>query len=167
MSILTLPPEIIEQVLISAAAAGFPHAIAAFAQTSKSNHALVYDTKDQHLWREVFLTTFDDPRASGGGPGWGECVGRGIPTPGNGPRAQAQGRRVRDRVGGDPPKHPCVRRHPLSHQHCAPVSSHHRLLLSSTAGQHVRRACASRAYLELPHLPSASASNRQIGRAHV
>ena len=74
MSILTLPPEIIEQVLISTAAAGFPHAIAAFAQTSKSNHALVYDTKDQHLWREVFLTTFDDPRASGGGPGWGECV---------------------------------------------------------------------------------------------
>ena len=74
MSILTLPPEIIEQVLISTAAAGFPHAIAAFAQTSKSNHALVSDTKDQHLWREVFLTTFDDPRASGGGPGWGECV---------------------------------------------------------------------------------------------
>ncbi|TFK81218.1 hypothetical protein K466DRAFT_591391 [Polyporus arcularius HHB13444] len=73
MSFLLLPSEVIEHILISAAAGGFPEAIAAFAQTCKANYSLVYDSPDQHLWREIYLTTFDDPRASGGGPGWGEC----------------------------------------------------------------------------------------------
>ncbi|KAI0739862.1 hypothetical protein C8Q80DRAFT_1274893 [Daedaleopsis nitida] len=74
MSILELPPELLEHILVSVAAAGFPHAIAAFAQTNKANRALVYNTTDNHLWREVFLATFDDPRASGGGPGWERCA---------------------------------------------------------------------------------------------
>ncbi|KAI0704395.1 hypothetical protein C8T65DRAFT_653863 [Cerioporus squamosus] len=73
MSFLSLPAEVIEHILIAAAAGGFPQAIAAFAQTCRANRALVYDSPDQHLWREIYLTTFDDPRASGGGPGWGEC----------------------------------------------------------------------------------------------
>ena len=74
MSILTLPAEVVEHILIFAAAGGFPQAIAAFAQTCKANYSIVYDSPDQHLWREIYLTTFDDPRASGGGPGWGECT---------------------------------------------------------------------------------------------
>ncbi|KAM5541565.1 hypothetical protein V8D89_004755 [Ganoderma adspersum] len=73
-SILALPAELVESVLIASAAGGFPRAIAAFAQTCKAHHALVYHTSDNHLWREIFLTTFDDPRASGGGPGWGQCM---------------------------------------------------------------------------------------------
>lgn len=76
MSFGILPTEVVELILISAATDGFPHAIAAFAQTSKFNRALVYESKDQHLWREVFLATFDDPRASGGGPGWAECTSK-------------------------------------------------------------------------------------------
>ncbi|KAI1786099.1 hypothetical protein LXA43DRAFT_1035086 [Ganoderma leucocontextum] len=73
-SIFALPAELVEGILISTAAGGFPRAIAAFAQTCKAHHALVYNTADNHLWREIFLTTFDDPRASGGGPGWGQCI---------------------------------------------------------------------------------------------
>ena len=73
-SILALPAELVESILIASAAGGFPRAIAAFAQTCKAHHALVYHTTDNHLWREIFLTTFDDPRASGGGPGWGQCM---------------------------------------------------------------------------------------------
>ncbi|TBU44823.1 hypothetical protein BD309DRAFT_891729 [Dichomitus squalens] len=73
-SMHSLPAELIESVLISAAAGGFPQAIAAFAQTCKAHHALVYNANDNHLWREIFLTTFDDPRASGGGPGWTQCT---------------------------------------------------------------------------------------------
>ncbi|PIL32502.1 hypothetical protein GSI_05205 [Ganoderma sinense ZZ0214-1] len=73
-SILALPPELVENILISTAAGGFPQAIASFAQTCKVHYALIYHTTDNHLWREIFLTTFDDPRASGGGPGWGQCM---------------------------------------------------------------------------------------------
>ena len=73
-SILTLPAELVESILISSAAGGFPQAIAAFSQTCKAHHTLVYHSTDNHLWREIFLTTFDDPRASGGGPGWGQCM---------------------------------------------------------------------------------------------
>ena len=60
--ILTLPPELIEQILILAALYGFPSAIAQFGCTCSYFHQLVYRSTDNHLWREVFLTTFDDPR---------------------------------------------------------------------------------------------------------
>ena len=73
-SIFTLPTELVENILISTAAGGFPQAIASFAQTCKAHYALVYHTADNHLWREIFLTTFDDPRASGGDPGWVQCM---------------------------------------------------------------------------------------------
>ena len=74
MTISLLPTELVEHVLISSAAGGFPQAIAAFSQTSRAYYDLVYHPKDHHLWREIFLTTFDDPRASGGGPGWAACA---------------------------------------------------------------------------------------------
>ncbi|CDO77836.1 hypothetical protein BN946_scf184714.g11 [Trametes cinnabarina] len=72
MSVLTLPTEVVELILINAAAAGHPETIAAFSQTSRAHRDLVYGPSDQHLWREIFLTTFDDPRVTGGGPGWFE-----------------------------------------------------------------------------------------------
>jgi F-box-like len=60
--ILILPPEVIEQILILAASHGFPSAIAHLSCTCRYFHQLVYRSMDNHLWREVFLTTFDDPR---------------------------------------------------------------------------------------------------------
>jgi hypothetical protein len=60
--IFTLPPELIEQTLILAALYGFPSAIAHLSCTCRYFHQLVYCSTDNHLWREVFLTTFDDPR---------------------------------------------------------------------------------------------------------
>ena len=74
MSILDLPTELIEHILISAAVYGIPSAIGAFSRTCKSAYNFVYNPKDHHLWREIYLSTFDDPRASGGGPGWSECA---------------------------------------------------------------------------------------------
>ncbi|KAH9840524.1 uncharacterized protein C8Q71DRAFT_721069 [Rhodofomes roseus] len=66
-SVHALPPELTEHVLILTARAGFPTAIAALAQTCRALTALVYHSPDHHLWREVFLATFDDPRRS---PRW-------------------------------------------------------------------------------------------------
>ena len=60
--ILTLPTELIEQILILTAFYGFPAAIAQLSCTCRYFHHLVYRSTDSHLWREVFLTTFDDPR---------------------------------------------------------------------------------------------------------
>ncbi|KAI0667551.1 hypothetical protein C8Q78DRAFT_1053852 [Trametes maxima] len=70
MTLSTLPTEVVELILISTAAGGFPAAIATFSQTCRALRDLIYGSSDQHLWREIFLTTFDDPRVSGGGPGW-------------------------------------------------------------------------------------------------
>ncbi|KZO92874.1 hypothetical protein CALVIDRAFT_540549 [Calocera viscosa TUFC12733] len=54
----SLPPEISQRFL------GLcdPVDVAAFAQTSSANHAFVYHSYDQVLWRELFLELFDDPR---------------------------------------------------------------------------------------------------------
>jgi hypothetical protein len=57
-----LPAELTEAVLIVSAASGNPNSIAALSQTSKFFYDLIYRCPDQHLWREIFLTTFDDPR---------------------------------------------------------------------------------------------------------
>ncbi|KAG2148968.1 hypothetical protein DEU56DRAFT_87385 [Suillus clintonianus] len=61
-TIADLPAELIEAVLIVSAASENPNSIAALSQTSKFFHDLIYRCPDQHLWREIFLTTFDDPR---------------------------------------------------------------------------------------------------------
>ena len=62
MSLTCLPAETIEAILIHTAIAGFPAAIAAFSQTCRAHHALVYKSADHHLWREIYLSTYDDPR---------------------------------------------------------------------------------------------------------
>lgn len=61
-TIADVPAELIEVVLVMAAASGNPNSIAALSQTSKFFYHLIYCCPDQHLWREIFLTTFDDPR---------------------------------------------------------------------------------------------------------
>ncbi|KAF5378058.1 hypothetical protein D9615_007507 [Tricholomella constricta] len=60
--IFALPTELLEETLVTVAAGGFPGAIAAFGRTCRYFHHLVYRSTDHHLWREIFLTTFDDPR---------------------------------------------------------------------------------------------------------
>jgi len=58
---LSLPTEIVQHVLCFCV----PQTVAAFSKTCRLAFALVYDSKDQHLWREVFLSVpFDDPRDS-------------------------------------------------------------------------------------------------------
>ncbi|KAG6827354.1 hypothetical protein H0H87_004942 [Tephrocybe sp. NHM501043] len=78
--IFALPPELLEETLVITAAQGFPSAIAAFGRTCRHFHHLISCSADDHLWREVFLTTFDDPRpvlrklrtAATNGPGAGD-----------------------------------------------------------------------------------------------
>jgi len=60
--LLTIPVEIMEYILTLLAADGEPHAIAALAAACSLLYNMVYKSPDSHLWREVFLTTFDDPR---------------------------------------------------------------------------------------------------------
>ncbi|KAG1856038.1 hypothetical protein DFJ58DRAFT_785133 [Suillus subalutaceus] len=57
-----LPAELTEAVLVASAASGNPNSITALSQTCKFFYDLIYRCPDQHLWREIFLTTFDDPR---------------------------------------------------------------------------------------------------------
>ncbi|KAI0781685.1 hypothetical protein BC629DRAFT_1289608 [Irpex lacteus] len=61
-SLLNLPSEVTESIIVLAAAFGSPTAVSAVAQTCRSLRQLVYDAPDRHLWRELFLATFDDPR---------------------------------------------------------------------------------------------------------
>ena len=58
-SLLTLPSELIEAVLVCSCS---PRTVASVAQTCWTLHRLVYASPDSHLWRELFLTTWDDPR---------------------------------------------------------------------------------------------------------
>lgn len=62
MSVLALPPEITETIIVWAVVAGFPTAIASLARTCRHHRAVVYNTSGQHLWREIYLAVFDDPR---------------------------------------------------------------------------------------------------------
>ena len=60
--LLSLPAELLENILICCSAHGHPSSTAALAQTCQQLRTLVYHAADRHLWRAVFLTTFDDPR---------------------------------------------------------------------------------------------------------
>ncbi|OCB86186.1 hypothetical protein A7U60_g6775 [Sanghuangporus baumii] len=60
-SIFDIPQEITEHALVHAE----PRDVASFAQTCRTARALVYDQRDQHLWRRLFLEQpYDDPRRS-------------------------------------------------------------------------------------------------------
>ncbi|KAF5384743.1 hypothetical protein D9757_006251 [Collybiopsis confluens] len=58
--LVLLPPEIIHDILLRCE----PKDIATFSCVSKTAYALVYDTEDQYLWRQLFLNLYDDPRKS-------------------------------------------------------------------------------------------------------
>lgn len=59
LSTFRVPSEIIEEVLIQAD----PFVLASFAQTCTTYRSLVYDTADQKVWRELYLSQpLDDPR---------------------------------------------------------------------------------------------------------
>lgn len=58
-SILNIPQELTEHALVHAD----PCDVASFAQTCRTARALVYEQRDQHLWRRLFLEQpYDDPR---------------------------------------------------------------------------------------------------------
>lgn len=59
---MRLPQELLEQTIISCAQGQFPKTIASLAQTGQFFTNLIYRTPDNHLWREIFLAMFDDPR---------------------------------------------------------------------------------------------------------
>ncbi|KAJ3761449.1 hypothetical protein EV360DRAFT_37804 [Lentinula raphanica] len=61
-TIFSLPLELAEEILISCALAGSVEAIASFSQTCRLYHELIYGGADNHLWRGIYLATFDDPR---------------------------------------------------------------------------------------------------------
>jgi len=53
----TLPTELVQHALVFCG----PRDVAAFSQTCRKSRSLVYETEDQFLWRELFLTVpFDD-----------------------------------------------------------------------------------------------------------
>jgi F-box domain len=61
VSLALLPPEILDEVLVSLD----PLDVAYFAQTCKKYHNLVYRSEDNYLWRALYLVQpFDDPRCS-------------------------------------------------------------------------------------------------------
>ncbi|KIK91860.1 hypothetical protein PAXRUDRAFT_148540 [Paxillus rubicundulus Ve08.2h10] len=58
-TLLTLPFEVIEWVLISSRS---PRSVSSLAQTCRMLRTIVYASPDSHLWRELFLSIWDDPR---------------------------------------------------------------------------------------------------------
>lgn len=61
----SIPEEIAEQTLVLC----HPRDVASFAQTCRAAWSFVNDTKDQYLWRQLFLLfPFDDPRTTCRGP---------------------------------------------------------------------------------------------------
>jgi hypothetical protein len=61
--ILSLPPELLQHIVIASATGSPPSIITAITRTCKSFYSLVYsNSTDHHLWREIFLAVFDDPR---------------------------------------------------------------------------------------------------------
>ncbi|KAI0698002.1 hypothetical protein BC835DRAFT_1542361 [Cytidiella melzeri] len=61
-AILELPSELIEYILVLSTALGCHATVAAVAQTCRAMRSLIYEAVDHHLWRELFLAVFDDPR---------------------------------------------------------------------------------------------------------
>lgn len=68
--IFTLPPELLEQVIIllSQDSTSGSHSISALSKTSKHFYYVIYHPAaprtDHHLWREIFLKSFDDARSA-------------------------------------------------------------------------------------------------------
>jgi hypothetical protein len=61
--LLAVPAEVLESILVFCALANCPSAITALSETCRFFYELIYKTPDNHLWREIFLAVFDDPRS--------------------------------------------------------------------------------------------------------
>jgi hypothetical protein len=61
-SFSSLPPELIEEIIIISTLLGDARAPSTLAQTCRPFRTLVYHQQHKHLWREIFLILFDDPR---------------------------------------------------------------------------------------------------------
>ncbi|KIY47226.1 hypothetical protein FISHEDRAFT_73057 [Fistulina hepatica ATCC 64428] len=61
---LSLPEEILEEVIVSISQGGSASSISVISQVCRSLRQFVYLSPDGHLWRRVFLATFDDPRVA-------------------------------------------------------------------------------------------------------
>ena len=61
-SFLSLPTELIEEIIIISAHLGDPRIVATLSQTCQLLRSLVYHQSHKHIWREMFLVIFDDPR---------------------------------------------------------------------------------------------------------
>jgi hypothetical protein len=57
-AVFQIPDEVIEHTLTYL----HPLCVFRFAQTCRSAHSLVHGASDPYLWRQLFLTSFDDPR---------------------------------------------------------------------------------------------------------
>jgi hypothetical protein len=91
MAFASLPSELVEQILVLCAALDDPRSIASLAATSRRYRATVYAPENQHLWRSIYLTTFDDPCPA--------LAARGRHRPEGGVNAAAWGVVYRARVG--------------------------------------------------------------------
>ncbi|KAI0789986.1 hypothetical protein C8Q75DRAFT_806636 [Abortiporus biennis] len=60
-NILNLPTEILESIILQFT--HFPQDITSFASTCKSIYSIIYKSSDNHLWRSLFLSQYDDPRS--------------------------------------------------------------------------------------------------------
>ena len=69
MGLLALPAELLEDILVLLAQSDYPATIGHLARTCKAMNRLIYSPADKHLWRRIFLTTFDDPRMISESPG--------------------------------------------------------------------------------------------------
>ncbi|KAF8489529.1 hypothetical protein F5888DRAFT_1638533 [Russula emetica] len=61
-SLSLLPPELIEEIIIISTLLGDVRAPSTLAQTCRTFRTLIYHQAHKHLWREMFLIHFDDPR---------------------------------------------------------------------------------------------------------
>ncbi|KAK0194232.1 hypothetical protein F5146DRAFT_926440, partial [Armillaria mellea] len=63
--ILSLPAELLESIIISSSHVDGPSAIVSLSNAKSTFYELIYKSPDSHLWREIFLAEFDDPRKLG------------------------------------------------------------------------------------------------------
>ncbi|KAF9260392.1 hypothetical protein L218DRAFT_1002867 [Marasmius fiardii PR-910] len=61
-TITSLPVELLEYILVTCGFLNDPLSIANLSRTCRFLRDTIYHTSDRHLWREIYLTTFDDPR---------------------------------------------------------------------------------------------------------
>ena len=71
MPLTAVPQELVEQIVVHAAADGWPQAVAALAQTCSHFYQLLgIRSNNRHLWHALFLAVFEDPCMLEGSHDW-------------------------------------------------------------------------------------------------